>query len=140
MSDRRKRRDPPIEAIKGGYWITQARRLLRGDDKYKDTPDDHAEHFLLDGIRYIEKAIEIIHADERMFMMQPGPGMKILYEVADELHEKGREPMGFMTKRRLSWSIAAGHDELRKVLKEIGYRTITNEDFNDLPDGAGGGR
>jgi hypothetical protein len=137
MTHHHDHKEPPVEAIKGGYWITQARLLLRGHDKYKDTSLEHAYFFMADGLRYIEKAIDIVAKDTDMFMMEPGQGMHLLYSAAEELQDvKGAMP--FLKRRRILWTIAAGHDQLRILIKHLGYRTITNEDFKQY--GSGGGR
>lgn len=129
--------EPPVEAIKGGYWITKARLLLRGDDPNKNIPIEHAYIFLLDGIRFIEHAIDIVREQTGMYMMQPGSGMKELYEAAEELRSLDGKHMDLLTKRRIMWTIAAGHDHLRKLMQELGYRSITNADFAQYGDGGG---
>jgi hypothetical protein len=130
-------REPSTEAIKGGYWITQARLLLGGYKKYHQTSDEHAYLFMANGLRHIEKAIDLAVKETGMYRMQPGEGMAKLYGAAEEL-KKSDGPIPFLQRRRIMWDIAAGHDILRKLMAEQGYRATTNEDFDKY--GAGGGR
>ena len=130
-------KEPPAEAIKGGYWITKARNLLRGHVATKHISNDHAYFFVMEGIRYIEHAIDKVHEETGMFMMQPGEGMKSLYEAAAELRDLDGQPIDMLTARRIMWTLAAGHDHLRLLMQDLGYRTITNRDFAEHGDGGG---
>lgn len=130
-------KEPPAEAIKGGYWITKARNLLRGHVSTKHIPMDHAYLFVMEGIRHIEKAIDLVAEETGMFLMQPGEGMKNLYEAAVDLRALDGKPIDTLTARRIMWTLAAGHDHLRLLLQDLGYRTITNRDFAEHGDGGG---
>lgn len=129
-------REPSIEAIQGGYWITQARLLLGGHEKYHLTSDEHAYVFVMMGLRYIERAIDLAVKETGMYRMQPGAAMTKLYSAAEEL-KKTDGPIPFLQRRRILGEIAAGHDILRKLMAEQGYRAITNEDFETYGDGGG---
>lgn len=129
-------REPSTEAIKGGYWITQARLLLGEHEKYHRTSDEHAYMFMAEGLRSIEKAIDLAVKETGMYRMQPGAAMAKLYGAAEELKNTDG-PIPFLQRRRIMWEIAAGHDILRKLMSEQGYRAITNKDFETYGDGGG---
>lgn len=140
MTDRA-RREPPVEAIQAGYWLTQTRRLLHGDQKFAGAPDEHASEFLDKAISYLRKAITIVYDDTNagkgiVFMQQFGPGMRLVCEVADELYGiRGTIPMH--QRQALGWKVAEGHNELRLLMRDLGYRTITDDDFAAYGDGGG---
>jgi hypothetical protein len=103
-------REPSAEAIQCGYYLTKARKA-----------QEEAVEFLTKALYYGNKARDQMVAEGVMYFMETSPGFKKIGEAIAGSHSAG-----------------AAHDELRRLMKEHGYRDITNEDFATY--GAGGGR
>lgn len=133
------KKEPPVEAITGGYRITQARLILRRDSPHENTPAQKALYYLARGIEDVERAIDIVERESDMFRMEPGEGMMLLYEAQHvlEQYNTGSREVPYSILMATLWKIAAGHNRLRLLMQDLGYRTITNRDFAEHGDGGG---
>lgn len=100
---------PPDEAIQCGYWLTKAR-----------IAQELAEASLIKALGFAHAATPILVSQAGAFKMQVSPGMKLIGEAIAGCHTAG-----------------TAHDTLRKLMLDLGYRPITNQDFAEYGDGGG---
>lgn len=101
-------KEPSDDAIQCGYWLTKAR-----------IAQEAAEASLIKALGFAHAAIPGLAANG-MFKMQASPGMRLIGEAIAGCHTAG-----------------TAHDTLRKLMAELGYRTITNQDLAEYGDGGG---
>lgn len=119
--------DPPAIIIEAGYYMMRARR---------DWPDGYD---LDRAIQLVREAGALLVRDYHVYEMQIS---EILYHLYEAGHAKVMIKSGAKIDEYRAaqgeHSIGRAHNAGRLLLKELGFRSITNDDF--LKFGAGGGR
>lgn len=101
---------PPDSAIRAGYYLSRARNAAK-----------EVAEYLIEARDAVIQATPDVAKQSGMYLMEPEPGLKLIGDALAGTHLPG-----------------VAHDNLRRLLKERGYRDITLDDFKKY--GGGGDR
>ena len=120
------RLEPPREAIMAGYNMMKARQAAANGRYWED--------YLSTAIECAELAQPKIVEQTDAFYMQFSRGFRLLWEAWADLDERA----SYYRQRAAAEKIGEAHEYFRRLMKRLGYRTITDRDFAQF--GSGGGR
>ena len=125
MNDKANR--APDIAIEAGYYMTQAR---------KNWPDGD---YLGVAIGKVEEAVAYLAANHGMYEMQGSETLYFLNEAAHaQIQMRAGSPTDDYRIAQGKHAIGRAHNAARLVMDSLGFRPITNKDFEEY--GVGGGR
>ena len=114
-------KDPPDITIRAGYAMTKARM---------NWPDGDAKYSMGRAIELVEKARDYHVKHDGALNMMASEALYFLNEAAHAQiqYKAGKGTDGYRLNQG-AHAIGRAHNSLRLVLKELGYREITDQDF-----------
>ena len=139
---------PPIEVIKVGYWLTEARTTLQGaEGPYDGNSVAWGFAYLTSAVAAIEPAKKALESKLENRQTTVSAGLRLIRSACRDLASVvGQPSVNSMLVDEIADAIGEGHYELSRAIRRLGFDPVTNEDFDALraPEdklpGGGGGR
>lgn len=144
MTDRKK---APVEVIKVGYFLTEARTALSGETTpYDGSGLAYGYAYLTTAVNSVDAARTALARDLKNRQMLPSAGLYDIDQACAQVQELiGQDYVAPMRQRAVANLIGRGHQKLARMLSVLGYEPITDDDFRKHAraqgwPGGGGGR